>query len=243
MIDFWAASDIHLHPSRPSRMEAFQAFLETARKHVSHLFIAGDLFDYWVGPPSLHASEYGPVLEMLEMAEPDSFHIYFLPGNRDFPAVLDLPKIPGVYAPGETFSLRRDSVRWLFLHGDTLCHHDTGYKFYRRLFAHPELVAYFRWLPDWLKMGVLKRFRSYSREKMSDLDQKKSKLTPYLMRARLYQNYHHVVCGHVHDPGRYRIKVDGRLRNVWVLGDWYREQNAYFLRCRGGSVSLDRWTG
>ncbi len=226
---FWAVSDLHLHPSRPELLDHFQSFLRDARQCTNRLMILGDMFDYWIGPPDYHDPEYGTVLDMLEHAAEDGLQVEFIGGNRDFLAERDLGEISGIQTHGiqRSFSIRNQN--WLVLHGDSLNRTDTVYHLYRRIRRNRMLQDAVRSLPGPVKDLLIESFRTYSEATTEDLPAEEE-ISPYLVKSLFRAGVDHLVCGHIHSPLRVRYNLDGVLRHLWVLGDWYRFDNCYFLR-------------
>ncbi len=229
---FWAVSDLHLHPSRPGVIQHFRQFLDHAADSTNRLFILGDLFDYWIGPYSFHSGEFSAVFHALKKATEEGLNISFVAGNRDFLARRDLERQLSITTYRDCCALRSESSSWIGIHGDTLCHQDTSYQFYRRLIQNRYIGDVIQRFPDGIKSKIIQDLRQVSKRKIERMDSPGKKMSRYRIRSlmRSGEGFEHLIAGHAHKPGHHRITVNGSQRSVWILGDWFEPVDCtYFI--------------
>jgi len=141
----------------------------------------------------------------------------------------------------DRWEMRRGNTAWVGVHGDTLCHHDTTYQFYRRLIQTRLVGDAIKLLPGWLKTRLIRDLRSVSRAKIEGMKKGGRNLSLYRIRSLLREGVQHLICGHVHEPGRHRIQVGDRTKSLWVLGDWIEPEDCTFFIGRAGSSRLARF--
>lgn len=229
MDEFWAVSDLHLHPSRPAGITHFRSFLKEACRHTPHLLILGDLFDYWIGPYDFHADEFEMVFAALRQARNQGLTISFVAGNRDFLVRRDLENKLDIRTYRDRVRIQEDRTSWLGVHGDTLCHHDTSYQCYRRFMQNEFIGDSIRSLPDWCKRKLIRDLRQISESKIERMGGPDKTLSRYRIRSLLGGNFQHLICGHVHDPGHHSVMSNGQQCSIWILGDWVDPTDCVFF--------------
>ena len=129
----WFISDLHLDPSRPAVIELAQRFLSTTAKGAEHVYILGDLFEYWLGDDSpRHGLE--PVLEAFTALTQSGTKITFMHGNRDFLIGNEFASQYNIdLITGDEQVIDLHGTPTLIMHGDTLCTDDHDYLKFRTL--------------------------------------------------------------------------------------------------------------
>jgi UDP-2,3-diacylglucosamine hydrolase len=119
----------------------FVSWLNQIKKTASHIYILGDLFDYFYTGLEPRIQD---VLTALQSPQ-----IHLLAGNRDFLLKnMDMNAINLIRAEEQIISLYGKKV--LIAHGHTLTDADRGFKFLHR-YGWPVLVGADKWLPAGLK--------------------------------------------------------------------------------------------
>ena len=81
-------SDLHLgaaHPGLdPDRETVVLRFLRDKAAAASHLFILGDLFEFWMEYRSFVPKEHFRILAALEALAREGVEVHYLSGNHDF---------------------------------------------------------------------------------------------------------------------------------------------------------------
>ena len=149
---FVADSHFHLHPdpAEQERVEAFLNFLTMARR-VDHLFLLGDIFDFWFDYPHFRLKGYEEILQGLDRVRDQGTQIHFVGGNHDIWAVDYLHTRFGCPPDAGPRTLDLGGIRVRLSHGDGLFARDWFYRSFRSLVRtkggivlakalHPELL-------------------------------------------------------------------------------------------------------
>jgi UDP-2,3-diacylglucosamine hydrolase len=232
------ASDMHMDDTLPALGERVLAQLDAAVAEAGreagpepvHLFLLGDLFEYWVGDDHLPAVA-NELASRLAGFVATGGRVFLMRGNRDFLIDVPLPGQPHVpaYASRCGATMLPDTAvvevagrRIALSHGDELCVHDTDYQQWRALCRSTawqrELLA----RPVDERIAMARHLRSQSSgaqsmtETVSDVDERAASALLARLDAAL------LVHGHTHRPGRHRWpESDGAgTHERWVLSDW-----------------------
>lgn len=225
-------SDVHASPEAPATLEAFLRFLAGPAAGASALLVAGDLFETFVGAGTEARPGYREVLEGLAALARRGCRVAFLPGNRDFPLEGVLRPL-GIERLPDTTLLDVDGVRVLLTHGDLLCTRDRRYQAFRRAVRGRPLRAISEALPaaavDALAGGARRASKAETaRKAWADMGLDAGRVRRLLARTGADA----LVCGHVHWGVRHRLVVEGRPRDLFVLGAW--EEGANWLEREAG---------
>jgi UDP-2,3-diacylglucosamine hydrolase len=138
-------SDAHLGlavADSPDREERLLRFLESIRGTATHLFLLGDIFDFWIEYKKLVRADYFRVLRALAGLAESGTAVHVHAGNHDFAFNDFFPKtIPAVVHMNPVV-LELQGKRIHLAHGDGLLAADVGYRLLRILLRFKP----FQWL-------------------------------------------------------------------------------------------------
>jgi UDP-2,3-diacylglucosamine hydrolase len=235
-------SDFHLgtpdHASSLERERRVVRFLEEARKDAAHIFIVGDLFDFWYEYRTVVPKGYVRILGKMAEITDSGIPISFFVGNHDmwmkgyFEKELNIP----VYFEPKPFEW--NGKKFLIGHGDGLGPGDHGYKFIKKIFRNPVCQWLFGILPPAVGVGLANYFSRSSRAATGQTDEhflgeEKEWLISYCREVLQQQHYDYFIFGHRHLPIDFSLKDNSRYIN---LGDWIR-YNSYAV-FDGNSIEL-----
>ena len=225
-------SDVHANPSCPATLQAFLRFLPGPAARAESLFVLGDLFETFVGPATAEKPGYAEVIGGLVGLAGRGTRVSFLPGNRDFP-LAGVLRAKGIERLSDIARLHVDGVRIVVTHGDLLCTRDRRYQAFRRAVRGRPLEAVATTIPGALLDALTARAREASRAETARKAYEDMGLDAgRVRRLLLREDADALVCGHVHWGLRHRMTVDGRPRDIFVLGAW--EDGANWLEREGG---------
>jgi UDP-2,3-diacylglucosamine hydrolase len=194
-------------------------FLDGRAQAAARLVIVGDLFDVWVTPEQAGDPGLAAVFASLGRLA-SRIDVGFVEGNRDFAASPELRAI-GVRKLDDVIVVECGRRRVVATHGDLLCTKDVRYQAFRRL-ARTETVRHLlRRAPAATAKNVGDAARKGSAMETASKTYGDMGLAPNAVASLLrVHDADALVCGHVHWGQRFRMDVDGRDRDVVVLGAW-----------------------
>ncbi|WP_297396638.1 UDP-2,3-diacylglucosamine diphosphatase [Acidiferrobacter sp.] len=215
-------ADLHLTAQRPQAIALFRDFLAQARDRLDHLYILGDLFEYWVGDDGVDEAEFAPVIAALRAATGTGLAISVLHGNRDFLLGERFAEMSGCRLQDDPHELTLFGIRTLISHGDALCTDDREYQALRAQFRD------LRWQHQVLARPLAERIimaRALREESGRATPAKDSALLDVnTAAAGALLDRHGVrrlIHGHTHRPGEYPVPTATGPGIRIVVGDWY----------------------
>lgn len=221
-------SDFHLGApdaaSSLQREKLIVKFLQSIQHEAAHIFIVGDMFDFWYEYKKVVPKGYVRLLGTLATLADNGIPLYFFVGNHDmwmkdyFQKELNMP----VYFKPEKFNF--NGVKFLVGHGDGLGPGDHGYKALKKVFRNPVCQWLFGILPPYMGMGLANYMSRRSREATGKheevfMGQDKEWLITYCRDVLKQEHFDYFVFGHRHLPIDFQLQENSRYIN---LGDWIR---------------------
>ena len=197
-------------------------FLSKAQKDAAHIFIVGDMFDFWFEYKTVVPRGYTRILGKLAEITDSGIPVSFFVGNHDmwmndyFKKELNIP----VYYHPKEFEF--NNKKFYVAHGDGLGPGDNGYKFIKKIFRNRLCQWVFGILHPTIGIGIANYFSRKSRQATGNADkhflgEDKEWLIIYSKELLLHQHYDYFIYGHRHLP--YDCKLNGNSRYI-NLGDW-----------------------
>lgn len=228
-------ADLHLDQENRRTSELAMQFLQQAHGK-QHLYILGDLFEYWLGD-DVDLPLYSPLLGEFRKLSDSGCAITVMLGNRDF-------LLGDAFAEAAGASLIRDDeiivtlgdTPVLLMHGDTLCTDDLDYQRFRRNLREP------RWQQQFLAKSVDERRDHAEALRAASYDASVSKSADIMdvnadaVTQRMQANgCHTLIHGHTHRPAVHRNASTNDTR--LVVGDWHSD-HAQYAQWDGQEFSL-----
>lgn len=214
-------SDAHLSCDKTAeearKQEMLHRFFQMIEDDASHLFIVGDLFDFWFEYKYvISKGNFDFLYEMKRLSE-KGIKIHYLAGNHDFALGSFFPNILKINVWPEEYAFELNGKKFFLFHGDGVAKRDVGYKILRRILRNKFNQKIFCWIhPD---IGYpLARFVSGSSRKYTNQKNDKRDESDYIEFAenKFKQGYDFVMMGHRHNP---LVHENGSHRYI-NLGDW-----------------------
>lgn len=220
------ASDFHLGAPDPAasreREKHIVKWLDRVSQDAAHIFLVGDIFDFWFEYKEVIPKGYTRLLGKLAELRDKGIGISVFIGNHDmwmdgyFEDELDIP----VHYEPKTYNIA--GKRFYIGHGDGLGPGDHGYKMLKKVFRNPVC----RWLfslihPSW-GIGLANYFSRKSRaatggELEKFLGEENEWLAIYSKEILQQSHFDYFIYGHRHLPLDLQVGPDSRYIN---LGDW-----------------------
>ncbi len=174
---FVADSHFHLRPDSQEqhRIEAFLNFLRMAHQ-AEHLFLLGDIFDFWFDYPHFRLKGFEEILQGLDRVCQAGVKLHFVGGNHDIWATDYFFQRYGCEPAPQGKTMTLGDLRIRINHGDGLLGHDWAYHSFRAIVRkragivlakslHPEILfAFSTWLSG--------KSRKASREEAFQMEEK-----------------------------------------------------------------------
>lgn len=220
------ASDFHLGAPNATvsreREKRIVQWLNEVSKDAGHIFLVGDIFDFWFEYKEVIPKGYTRLLGKLAELRDNGIGISAFIGNHDmwmngyFEEELDIP----VYYEPQTYDI--GGKLFYIGHGDGLGPGDHGYKLLKKVFRNPVC----RWLfsvihPSW-GIALANYFSRKSRsatgmELEKFLGEENEWLAIYSKEVLQHTHFDYFIYGHRHLPMDLQVGPDSRYIN---LGDW-----------------------
>ena len=232
-------SDAHLGADsadrEAAREQSLHDFLTSLIGRASHLYIVGDLFDFWFEYRNAIPRRHFGTLAALRQLRQAGVAITYLNGNHDFWLGPFLTRDMGIRTHSGPLSVTHQERRIWMHHGDGLLTGDLGYRLLRRVIRHPVSIALYGLLHPDIGIPLANWFSRQSRHtrelRQFDLD----RLWSRIALPHFAEGHDAVMVGHLHTVLERR--EDGRC--FFVLGDWIERMTYVVLD--GGEFRLRTW--
>jgi UDP-2,3-diacylglucosamine hydrolase len=215
------ASDLHLDPAQPARVEAFLRFLAGPARDAASLYLLGDLFEAWVGDDD-DDPMVERVAEALATLTESGVSVHFQRGNRDFLLGAGYAARCGMTLLDEAEVRPIGGMPTLLMHGDQLCTRDLAYQAFRRQARDPAWQRQVLAQPLAARRALAVKARAESRAHTADTSAEIMDVDPDAVRDALAAHgVRRLIHGHTHRPAIHRFAIaDGDAERI-VLPDWH----------------------
>ncbi|WP_143309799.1 UDP-2,3-diacylglucosamine diphosphatase [Chitinophaga vietnamensis] len=222
------ASDFHLGAPDAAvsrqRERLIIQWLEQAEQDAAHIFLVGDVFDFWFEYKHVIPKGYVRILGKLAALRDKGIGISVFIGNHDmwmdgyFEDELDI----SVYYEPQTYNIA--GKKFYIGHGDGLGPGDHGYKFLKKVFRNPVCRTLFSLIhPSW-GIALANYFSRKSRAATGQeqelehfLGEDQEWLAIYSKEVLQREHFDYFIFGHRHLPLDIKVGENSRYIN---LGDW-----------------------
>ncbi len=195
-------SDAHLGaniPGAEERERILISFLEDIAYKASHLFIVGDLFDFWIEYKHAIRPDYFHVLYELRQLKKLGVELHYIAGNHDFALGDFLANTIGIiiHHSGQfRFTLQGKNLH--ICHGDGLISNDHVLRFIKGMLKNPLCQRIYKLLHPNLGIEISEIFSRASRSQEEDIREYRS-----IAKSILDKGADIVILGHTHCPEIY----------------------------------------
>jgi UDP-2,3-diacylglucosamine hydrolase len=239
------ASDFHLGAPNPSesfvREKKLVAWLNSISSDCQHLFLVGDLFDFWFEYKHVVPKGFVRFLgKLAEMAD-QGVKIYLFTGNHDMWMFGYLGEQLGARVFREPVEVSWEGKLMLVGHGDGLGPGDTFYKLLKLVFRNSVCQWLFGFLHPGIGIGIAKAWSGHSRI-ANDSDKEflgeKEFLWIYCKEQEKLSHRDYYIFGHRHLPLDLPVNKESRYLN---LGEWINHFR--YIEFDGRDLELKTWSG
>lgn len=199
-------------------------FLRFLREHalrVPHLYVLGDLFEYWAGDDDLVTPLHRQVADALADVAAQGAQIGWIGGNRDFLVGTQFAAASRMQLLPDPFVAELAGLRVVLTHGDAQCTDDHDYQAFRIQVRDPRWQQRFLAQPLAQRKAIIDGMRTGSRaaqrQKSYEIMDVNAEAIEALFRDT---GAHAMVHGHTHRPAEHLHRIGGDTRVRQVLPDW-----------------------
>ncbi len=232
-------ADAHLGgldgPADAGSERELEAFLRSLVGATEHLYLVGDIFDFWFEyrVPSDHG--HGGVLDALSALSASGTTVTFLGGNHDYWAGSEFQRLTGASVHHDPIVVSHGSRRVFIAHGDGLPAGDWGYRLLKSVLRSPVAIWMFRLLSPAVGARLAVRVSNVSGITDDRVQRAIPPMRDFLM-SKLDEGLDAAIVGHVHAPRRW----ERNGRTAVIIGDWMTNRSVAVLDASG--FRMLRWS-
>ena len=228
-------SDAHLGdqlPYPPQRQNDLVTFLTSTGNQMTHLYILGDLFDFWIEYRHAIRPDFFPILHCFRTLVEKGVQVEYVCGNHDFSFGSFLTDHVGIRIHDEPITVNLQGRQIHLVHGDGIIQSDVSQRLLKKLLRNRYLHKFYHMLHP--TMGVsLAQFISMASRRRNNQHGLKYNYTDYRAVAKTMLNQHDMVLmGHTHHPEL--IEWDDKV--YCNTGDWVKHFT--YARLQEGHLEL-----
>ncbi|MCD4653928.1 UDP-2,3-diacylglucosamine diphosphatase [bacterium] len=222
--------DVHMDRRYPEREISFCRLLdEVARTKPDHLFLMGDLFEFWFGYEKVMFCEHLKAIMKIGQITEKGIPVTYITGNHDFYPGRVFEGILGISVEKDPIRVLIGSHSVYLAHGDEINKADIRYRIVRAFLRSPISQTMFRlFLPPTIAWYIGHATSDSSRKYRS---QKERPVTEDIFndfcKIESATGIDTVIHGHNHDPGIRQWEGSGRELTIIDSGDWLGTQGHY----------------
>ncbi len=218
------------------RQQMLVELLASLRPQISHLYILGDLFDFWFEYRHAIPKGFLGVLRSLADLVDAGIRVVYLGGNHDFWCSTHLRNEVGVEIHSRPISVVHQGRRIFLAHGDGIGPGDVGYRMLKGLLRNPVAITLYRLIHPDVGIPLAHRISAASRRHTRERIFYLRRFSQHVVRPQFDAGHDAVIVGHVHDPIHL---VDCHGRDFLIVGDWL--DHFTHVRLQGGRFCLQRF--
>ncbi len=237
------ASDFHLGVPNAAqslvREKKLVQWLSDIEKDAQHIFLVGDIFDFWFEYKTVVPRGFTRLLGKLASLTDRGIQVHYFTGNHDMWTFGYLEKETGVTLYRNPIEVRIQNKLFYVGHGDGLGPGDHGYKLIKKVFASPVSQWLFARLHPNFGIGLANFWSGKSRAANGPVDEvfmgeDKEWLIIYCKEVLQKKHYDYFIFGHRHLLLDVALGEKSRYIN---LGDWFK--NPHFAVFNGEAFQLN----
>ncbi|MDR3046902.1 MAG: UDP-2,3-diacylglucosamine diphosphatase [Bacteroidales bacterium] len=234
-------SDFHLgapdYRTSEEREERIVAWLSTISEEATHLFLLGDIFDFWFEYQDVVPKGYYKFWSQISLLVNKGIQIYFFTGNHDMWVKNYFKDKFGfkIYKKQQAFII--NGKKCMIGHGDGLGSDVIGYKIIKKLFSFKFNIFLYSLLHPRIAFGIAhfcsRKSRIYSTSYHDqEINFDTEKLYQYILDVSSKEEIDYFIYGHRHLPLEIKMPTGSVYYNTgdWMTHDsWLRMDDHHIL--------------
>lgn len=233
-------SDVHLghdgDAEEREKLRKLEGFFKTVTSDGEHLYILGDLFDFWFEYKHAIPKDHLKVLFLLSQLAESGVKLSYVTGNHDFWLGDMLTRHLDIEVFRDAAEVNHYGKKIYLIHGDGLAKADRGYRVLKRIMRNRVNIFLYRQIPPDIGIPFAKWCSRKSRVRSSGIPKSAfvQEYRDYAERV-LANGYDCVMIGHTHHPERVDFE-----NGVYInTGDWY--EHFTYAVLRDSRFELKNW--
>ncbi len=223
-------------PESRKREERLTAFLDSIAAEVTHLFLLGDVFDFWFEYKDVVPKHCLRFLGRLAELADRGVQVYYILGNHDMWSFSYIQEEVGLTQIKGMVDVEINGKRVRMGHGDALDPKDYGYHLIKWIYAQPFNQRLFAMLHPRQSFALARAVSMKSRRAHEEADKvflgEKEPIIRYCREVLEQTHFDYFIFGHRHLPADYPLTEDSRYFNT---GDWLHH-DSYLMLHEGEAV-------
>ena len=232
----WFVSDIHLkslNERNGNILLRFLLSLADGQQEITHLFLLGDIFDFWVGDHDFYLQKFRPIVEAMSRLVKQGVKVVYVEGNHDV-HVKNFWTDQGMesFVEDRYFDLLPWTVR--VSHGDLMNPGDHDYAKYRSFIRQSFMEKVAEILPakqlyrlgDWASQVSRKKSSHYRRDSEEAL---RNMIHTYAQKSFSERAFDFIITGHMHFRDEWSFLQANKNVVSINLGSWFDQPQALVL--------------
>lgn len=221
MVKAYFLSDIHLGLEESNQEKEKQKillqFFDKIINDASHIYIVGDLFDFWYEYNQVIPKKYFPVLYRLKQMTEKGIEVNYFAGNHDFYLGEFFDKEINVKTWQDDYEFDLEGKTFYLWHGDGLGKKDRSYRVLKKIMRNKACQSIFRLLHPDFGIPFARWISGSSRAYTNQLNHKRDESDYFkFAEEKFKKGVDFVLMGHRHNPLVHSVGSKKYIN----LGDW-----------------------
>ncbi len=218
-------SDAHLRGADSEDSLLLMDFLRGMPRDLDHLFVVGDLFDFWFAKDGVVYPGFQPVIAELTALKDTGTRVHLFEGNHDFYLADYFTRHRGIEVYPDSSVMQLEGKKLFIAHGDTADDTDRGYRFLRKILRSRFFYSLQKQIPLSMLWKIAQMSSDTSKTYLAKPQEGLAAKLEAFALAKFEEGVDAVILGHCHLPVIRTHRISGGERQFILLGDWLRHRS------------------
>jgi len=199
------------------RQQIFLDFLSRIKNEATHIYLVGDVFDFWFEYKYVIPKKYFQILHCFKLLADAGVKLYYLAGNHDFSLGSFFDNSINIETHHDEYTFELANKKFYLWHGDGLGRKDGGYRFLKKVMRNSINQKLFRLLHPDFGIPFARFVSGSSRHYTNQLNHERDESDYFEFAENQFsKGFDYVMMGHRHNPLVHQV---GEKKYI-NLGDW-----------------------